>query len=165
MKCASCLLFMLCISTAVLGQSVVAPSTPPVAAGGSFFAMYVANLDSSIAWYSTKLGLSVVFRSAKSDGVAVALLEGPGLTVELIEYGGGVEPSKSRSASDPLFPTRGLFKAGVIVDDFDQTLALLKQRGVEIAFGPFPARADQRANVIIRDNSGNLIQFIGDRAE
>ena len=45
--------------------------------------------------------------------------------------------------------------------DFDKTLAILKARNVPIAFGPFPARPNQRANVIIRDNAGNLMQFFG----
>jgi hypothetical protein len=38
---------------------------------------------------------------------------------------------------------------------------MLEARDVEIAFGPYPARADQRANVIVKDNAGNLIQFFG----
>jgi hypothetical protein len=54
----------------------------------------------------------------------------------------------------------GVFKAGVIVEDFDRVIAQLRTRGVEIAFGPFPARDKQRANAIVRDNAGNLIQFI-----
>jgi len=46
-------------------------------------------------------------------------------------------------------------------DDFDGAVARLKARGVEIAFGPCPAREGQRANVLIRDNAGNLIQLFG----
>lgn len=38
---------------------------------------------------------------------------------------------------------------------------MLQKRNVEIAFGPYPARKNQRANVIIRDNGGNLIQLFG----
>jgi hypothetical protein len=54
-----------------------------------------------------------------------------------------------------------VFKAGLMVDDFDGVLARLKARGVEIAYGLFPARPNKRANMIIRDNAGNLIQFFG----
>ena len=57
--------------------------------------------------------------------------------------------------------TQRIFKAGVIVTDFDKTLAILKARYVSIAFGPFPARPNQRANVIISDDTGNMIQFLG----
>jgi hypothetical protein len=41
------------------------------------------------------------------------------------------------------------------------TLATLKARGVQVAYGPYPASADQRATVIVKDNSGNLIQLFG----
>jgi hypothetical protein len=57
--------------------------------------------------------------------------------------------------------TQGFVKAGVVVDDFDGTLAMLRSKGVSMAFGPFLARAGQRANVIVRDLEGNLIQFFG----
>ena len=45
--------------------------------------------------------------------------------------------------------------------DFDRTIAAIRARGIEIAFGPYPKSATQRANAIIRDNAGNLIQFLG----
>ena len=57
----------------------------------------------------------------------------------------------------------GMVKAGMIVDDFDAALARLRERRVPIAFGPYPARAGQRANLILRDNAGNLIQLFGPR--
>ena len=57
-----------------------------------------------------------------------------------------------------------ILRIGIIVDDFPQTLELLRRRGASFAYGPFPERADQPANVIVRDNEGNLIQIIGRRA-
>lgn len=44
----------------------------------------------------------------------------------------------------------GAVKAGAIVADFDKTVATLRQRSVQIAFGPYPASASQRANLIIQ---------------
>jgi len=78
------------------------------------------------------------------------------LIVELIQHDKAAEPT----VSDPVL-LHGIIKAGVIVDNWDRTLALLRARRVPIAFGPFPAGRGQRANLIIRDNSGNLIQFFG----
>ena len=83
------------------------------------------------------------------------MLVGGGLIVELIQH-----DDASPAAKDSLF-IHGIFKAGVIVDDFEKTVAMLNARHVEIAFGPYPKRADQRANVIVKDNAGNLIQFFG----
>jgi len=55
----------------------------------------------------------------------------------------------------------GYFKAGAIIEDFEKTVALLRQRGVEIFLGPFPRTSEQRANVLIKDGAGNLIQLFG----
>ena len=62
------------------------------------------------------------------------------------------------AATDPAL-CHGMFKAGVLVKDLDKTLEKLAARGVPVAFGPFPAQPNQRANAIIRDNAGNLIQL------
>ena len=48
-----------------------------------------------------------------------------------------------------------------MADDFDAAVASLRAKGVPIVIGPFPARAEQRANAIIRDNDGNYIQIFG----
>ena len=69
--------------------------------------------------------------------------------------------SKAAPSATANHQIHGFFKAGVIVDDFDKTLATLKARGVSIAMGPFPASETQRANIIVRDNAGNPIQFFG----
>jgi hypothetical protein len=63
--------------------------------------------------------------------------------------------------TEPAFITQGAFIALSVpdVDDYEGALKRLRERGVQIAMGPFPANGDQRANVIIRDNSGNLIQL------
>lgn len=138
------------LSPAVTDSAAIEPR-----ATGAFFALNVPDLEASVAWYSEALGLEVTKRVPARDGIAVAVLEGWGLIVELIEQSGA---SGRVSASSP---AHGLFKAGVLVDDFDAMLRRLEARGVEIAFGPFPPREGQRANVIVRDNAGNLIQFFG----
>ena len=134
-----------------------AQSRPVFETRGAFFALSVADLDASTRWYSEKLGLSVVMRPPKQDKSAVAVLEGGGLIVELLQRD---DASPAGKAS---YRVHGFFKAGVIVDDLNATLTALRARGVEIAMGPFPASKEQRANAIVRDNAGNLIQFFGAR--
>ena len=129
--------------------------TPVITASGAFFALSVADMTASAQWYTDKLGLKIVMQTPKQEKYAVTVLAGGGLIVELIQL-----DDATPAVKDPLF-VHGIFKAGVIVDDFDKTVAMLKARHVEIAFGPFPKRADQRANVIVKDNAGNLIQFFG----
>lgn len=114
---------------------------------GAFLGAFVAELEPSVSWYRDKLGLEVVER----PDPAVAILEGNGLIVELIQH----KDAKARAQGY----VQGVFKAGAIVDDFDALVARFRAKKADIAYGPFPARGKQRANVIVRDNEGNLIQF------
>ena len=123
---------------------------------GAFFALSVPNMAESVLWYSEKLGLAPVLQVPGSPEVTV--LEGGGLLVELIRDAA----ARPRGTSRPEL-VHGPFKAGFMVKDFDATLGKLRARGVTIAFGPYPATEQQRANCIIRDNAGNLIQIFGER--
>lgn len=138
---------------------VAAPAdSAAVSATGAFFALSVPDLAASVRWYSEKLGLRVVMEPPKSEHVSVTVLEGGGLIVELIQNDKAMPLA---TAAPGVKEVHGIFKVGVIVDDFDKTLAILRARGVDIAYGPYPRQENQRANVIVRDNAGNLIQLFG----
>ena len=142
--------------TTVSAQSATTPAFRAVE--GAFFALSVQDVEASARWYAEKFGLTVVTRSSTPD-VSVALLSGNGLDIELLAF------KNSVAATDPFDPKgprpRGIVKVGFVVTDLDRTLAALRAKGVVVVLGPFPARKDQRANVVIRDNSGNLIQILG----
>jgi catechol 2,3-dioxygenase-like lactoylglutathione lyase family enzyme len=137
------------------------PTKPALSAIGAFFAVSVADIETSGAWYSKNLGLVVSYHPPKSGPGQVMVLEGGGLMVELIQHDEAIPLAKLAPAVSDSFKVHGIFKAGVVVKDLDATLAYLKERGVPIAFGPFAAKEGRRANFIIRDNAGNLIQFFG----
>ena len=135
---------------------------PAFTTTGAFFALSVADARASARWYQDKLGLAIVLDAPKQDRNTVIALEGGGLLVELIQNDdarplASVAPATKGNG----FLVHGMVKAGVIVSDFDAALAKLRERGVPLAFGPFPARANQRANFAIRDNAGNLVQVFG----
>jgi catechol 2,3-dioxygenase-like lactoylglutathione lyase family enzyme len=153
----------LVLGSAAQAQTAPGPE-PAFTTRGAFFAASVADLGASIEWYRQKLGMRVIMRPPLRDGVAMALLAGGGLEVELIH-----DPAARplREVAPGVAHTThvfGIFKAGVRVNDWDRLVATLRARGVPIAIGPFPARPDQRANLIIRHNAGNYIQFFGDFA-
>ena len=152
--------FLLCIAISAQGQSQTS-DTATFKAGGAFFALSVKDLAASARWYTDKLGMKVTMNLPKQDKTAVAILEGGGLIVELIQNDDALPLTTLVPSLTDNILVHGIFKAGVIVDDLDKLVATFKERGVEIAFGPYPSRADQRSNVIIKDNSGNLIQFFG----
>ena len=151
--------WMVCLALPVVTGAQSA-SAVPFTTTGAFFALSVANRQESAKWYSEKLGLKVVM-DASVPKSAVTVLEGGGLIVELVQHE-DAQPlaTAAPKVNDPIY-IHGIFKAGLIVDDFEATVAQLRARNVEIAFGPYPARTGQRANVIVRDNAGNLIQFFG----
>ena len=128
---------------------------PALTTSGAFFALSVPDLAASTRWYKEKLGLKVVLEVPRQGKTAVTVLEGGGLTVELLQHA----DARPRSGDAEL--THGPFKVGVLLDNYEQAVATLRARSVEVAYGPFPARDGQRANVIIRDNAGNLIQLFG----
>jgi Glyoxalase/Bleomycin resistance protein/Dioxygenase superfamily len=62
------------------------PAGPPiVAASGAFFALSVPDVQESSRWYSEKLGMHVVMQLPTREKIAVIVLEGGGLIVELIQ--------------------------------------------------------------------------------
>ena len=145
---------------ALAGAQAPAKSDPIAKVVGSFFALSVADLDATSKWYQEKLGLTIVLSGGRSGRFAgFVALEGNGLLVELIK-----NDDATTVTAEPEM-RHGYFKGGAIVSDFDRAVALLRERGVEIAYGPYPARADQRANLIFKDNAGNLIQLFGDYAK
>jgi catechol 2,3-dioxygenase-like lactoylglutathione lyase family enzyme len=147
---------MLGISLLLAAQAVSqdAVARPPFGTvRGAFIGISTPDIDAGVKWYSEKLGLTLTMRTPKSGKSAAAVLEGGGLIVELMQHDDSLPPAKAT------FLVQGTFKAGLVVDDLNGTLAVLKARGVVVAMGPFPATETQRANVLIRDNAGNLIQF------
>ena len=133
------------------------------AATGAFFALSVADIQSSGKWYSEKLGLKVTMQPQRSGPGEVMVLEGGGIMVELVQHDEAMPLAKLTPQISDSFKVHGFFKAGIIVQDLDATLSMLKARDVPIAFGPFAAKDGRRANFIIRDNAGNLLHFFGSR--
>ena len=157
------LLPLLLLPTPTAGQ---APShvtdAPSIATTGAFFALSVEDMEASTRWYVEKLGLRVTMPRSRMGKAAATVLEGGGLIVELVQHDDALPLTRPAPAvqGGSLF-VHGIFKAGFVVEDFDATIALLRARQVEIAFGPFPKRPTQRANAIIKDNAGNFIQIFG----
>ena len=157
-------ILLVAIPTVAASQASPPTSPPPLATTrGAFIGVSVADLDASIRWYTQKLGLTVVMRPPKIEKSTAVVLEGAGLIVELMHHDDAVALKTAAPAIARNYLVHGIFKAGIIVDDFDKAIAELRARNIPIAIGPFAATAEQRANAIIRDNEGNYIQVIGGR--
>jgi methylmalonyl-CoA/ethylmalonyl-CoA epimerase len=130
---------------------------PLAFATGGFFALSVPDLGAAVAWYERHLGLARGMTLPRSGTLAgLVILEGHGVVVELMQ----LDEARPRSTEQAEL-VHGIAKAGIVVSNFDSTVARLRARGVTFAIGPYPARADMRANVAFRDPAGNLIQILG----
>ena len=154
------------LASSLLAAAVVAVASPEptFTTTGAFFAVSVPDVDASAAWYREKLGLKVVMQPPEIEGSRMIALEGGGLLVELIEHDGSMPRRQAAPAITRDYQMHGMFKAGIMVDEWDRLVKTLREREVPVVIGPFPATAEQRANLIIRDNDGNYIQFFGDYA-
>ena len=152
---------LMAIPTCLAAQAPAAFDVEPLAvASGGFFAVSVPDLEASVKWYSDKLGLKVAVRGGRSGKLAgLAIMEGGGLVIELLQN----DDATSRPGNPEL--VHGFIKGGIMVDDMDKAVAMLRAREIPIVMGPFPARETRRANVAFRDNAGNLIFRIGPYAK
>lgn len=142
-------------------RAQVAGTAGPLAgATGAFIALSVPDLEASARWYTERLGLRRVMTIPGAGPIAGgAALEGDGIFVELLQR------TDAKPGPAPAELTHGIAKAGILVADFDRTVAALKARGVIFFAGPYPARPGQRANVMFKDNAGNMLQVLGPLAK
>jgi len=128
---------------------------PTFTAQGASVAIVVTDLDASVRWYESNLGLHLLKR-VKSPRLPAetVVLGGHNLFVELIHHDGKQLPRVDNEASVPR-----LLKAGVIVGqkDFDAVATYLQKRGIEA--GIFEDKKMGVRSFLFRDNDGNLIQF------
>ncbi len=146
--------FLFALGAAAQGQP---PTTdvPAFTAQGAFVAIVVTDLDASVHWYESNLGLHLLKRG-KSPRVPAetVVLGGHDLIVELIHHEGKALPRVDDEA-----PVPRVLKAGVIVrqKDFDAVATYLQKRGIEA--GIFEDKEMEMRSFLFRDNDGNLIQF------
>jgi len=135
---------------------------PVVAAEGAtaptFFAVSVADLDASVKWYSETLELTAR-RLPGTETVKVALLEGDGLVVELIEDAQAFALRTRLPEVEKRHLVHGLFKVGYFVPDLETTVARLKERGAAFRGGIVTDTLLSARSILLLDNSGNIIQL------
>jgi catechol 2,3-dioxygenase-like lactoylglutathione lyase family enzyme len=150
-----CLAVFLLLAFGAAVHSHPATDVPAFTAQGAFVAIVVTDLDASVHWYQSNLGLHLVKRG-KSHRVPAetVVLGGHNLFVELIHHEGKALARVDNEASVPR-----VLKAGVIVRqmEFDAVAEYLQKRGIEAEV--FEDKEMRVRSFLLRDNDGNLIQF------
>jgi len=121
----------------------------------------VPDIDASIAWYGRMLGFEVLGR-LQIDAIPakVAFLRKDSMHVELFQVEGAAPPSEDRSDVNGDLHTFGNKHVAFVVRDVHAFADELRKRGADVVsvndfkFGLFSS------NAFVRDNSGNIIEFM-----
>ena len=138
----------------------VAQSVPPAGIRPYFTAIITRDIDSSINWYSTTLGFSVVGKTeSKEHGFKQANLQSGELLLELIELESAVNQADVIPGYSSKTRVTGLFKTGYQVDDFQQWMTHLESLKTEFHGNVVTDKITGKRMVILLDPDGNRIQL------
>lgn len=118
----------------------------------------VPDLEESIDWYKSVLGFEVERRfPIPAIPAEVAIIRNGDLRMELFEVPGASALPEERREPDSDNRTHGNKHVAFTIGDVDAFSKELKNRNADIVWvKKFP----HGANIFIRDNSGNLIEFV-----
>jgi len=139
----------LCVTPPAAAESAVAPV---------FFAVSVADLDASVKWYTEMLDLNAT-RLPEGKQAKIALLQGDGIVVELIEHTESFDVATRVPELEKRYLAHGVFKVGFFVTDLDSTVARLSKRGATFKGKAFTDKVLGARTAQLLDNSGNIIQL------
>lgn len=118
----------------------------------------VPNLDDSIAWYRDVLGFEVAERiKIPTIPAEIAMMRNGPLHMELFQVEGAQTLPVERREPDSDLRTHGNKHVSFAVDNVQEFAAELRRRGADIVW---VKEMKHGSNIFIRDNAGNLIEFV-----
>ena len=120
-------------------------------------AIRVVDYAGTLRWYTDMLDFHVEVEWPWGD-MRLAYLSNGTAWVEVLG-GATAEPQPDPTSLEPTFRHEGLNHFCLAIEDFDDTLAELRARGVEFVGEPFVVEEINRDLAVVKDNSGNLIEL------
>ena len=118
----------------------------------------VPDLDAAIAWWRTVLGFEVAQRfPIPAIPAEVAMLVNGPLHIELFEVAGAKPLPEERRQPDTDVYTHGNKHVSFAVESVREFAEELRRRGADIVW---VKEMKHGSNIFIRDNAGNLIEFV-----
>jgi methylmalonyl-CoA/ethylmalonyl-CoA epimerase len=118
----------------------------------------VPDLDAAIAWWRTVLGFEVAERfPIPVIPAEVAMLKNGPMHIELFAVPGAKPLPADRREPDTDVHTHGNKHVSFAVDNVREFAAELQRRGADIVW---VKEMKHGSNIFIRDNAGNLIEFV-----
>ena len=125
--------------------------------GPYFSALIVKNIDSSVNWYQSVLGLKTKFLPGTPQGIRVAILESSQIVLEIIENTAWLDPKEFLKDKPNGTRLQGYFKIGFKVTAMDGFIDHLNKLNIPI---PRIYKDDSgKRNFLVEDPDKNLVQF------
>ena len=142
----------------IITSTVHAQQSPSFRVDPYFSALIVKNIDSSVKWYASVLGLKTRFLPDVPQGIKVAILESPNVVLEMIENVAWLDPEKLLEGKPDGTRIQGYFKIGFKVTSMDSFIDHLKKLSISI---PRIYKDDNsgKRNFLVEDPDKNLVQF------
>ena len=122
-----------------------------------FSALIVRNIDSSVNWYQSVLGLKTRFLPGTPQGIKVAIMESPQIVLEVIENNAWLDPKEFLKGKPEGTRLQGYFKIGFKVIAMDSFIEHLNKLNISI---PRIYKDDSgKRNFLVEDPDKNLVQF------
>ena len=126
----------------------------------NFVAIIVGNIDTSIKWYSGKLGFELLNRTEDEDrGFKQANIKRGSASIELIETSTSINSKEILDEKPRGSQIRGIFKFGFYIADFDHWINHLSELEVDFHGRVVQDQSTGRKMIIIKDPDGNRIQL------
>jgi catechol 2,3-dioxygenase-like lactoylglutathione lyase family enzyme len=134
--------------------------TNTLPASPQFVAVFVHQFDSTLKWYTDKLGFEIVSQGGnKAQGAAFAVLKWGAVHLEMIAHPKVVRRADVQTLQPGNIGVQGFFKPGIYVEELERLQKELKEKGVTIKY-PIQKNDNLKMNLfIIEDAEGNLLQF------
>lgn len=129
--------------------------------GVNHYAISVADMEESVAWYSRVFGFPVKSRGTiPATGAQVCHMQAPGFLLEIFCLPDSAPLAKHRRSPNTDMRTQGNLHISFGVKDAHSLLDEFKNLGVNIAF---IAEVNDTYAVFINDNTGNLIEIFEEK--
>lgn len=118
----------------------------------------VPDLEASIGWYESVLGFRLEHRmTVDSIPARIAFLKRDDFRIELFEVEGAASLPDDRRIPNLDLRTHGTKHLAFAVEDVDALVQELSARGADVAMH---IRVHGKPTAFIRDNAGNLLEFV-----
>ena len=141
----------------IIANIVHAQSSTSFQVDHYFSALIVKNIDSSVNWYQSVLGLKTRFLPDVPKGIRVAILESPQIVLEVIENESWLDPKELLKDKPEGTRLHGYFKIGFRVTAMDSFIEHLKKLNISIP-RIYKDNSGKR-NFLVEDPDKNLVQF------